>query len=306
MDCDNIEVLEIPIIRTWSCLTESYGNLDHAFIPTASSIDLRLSNGDIASKYYWSLSLKDFLSSGILKTPFDKIYGLDSYNTPHALAEPIEDQTIKNLMNNLLVDMMNNELTPINLYLQNDLIDISDMNLVSDDLYYESKEKVFGGYNVTNEKEYGDFIIDEDGIVEIRAGKSINFRNGTHFKAGAYVHAKIEDVFLGCAGGEPTPKVSKNIPNYSFDKTEKCRIRIRPNPVKEFTNIDVILEQSNNITLTILDILGNEIHVFTENAPKSAGEHSFTFDASNLNAGMYYVNLIVNDESITKPMVIVK
>jgi len=283
---------------------DHYWRLNQCFIPTASSIDIRLPNGTIAGKEYWKSNIKQHLSNGTLITPFDKIYGLDDYNTPHALGEYIDDFTIRTAMENLLNEIWDKELAPINLYLQNETL------ISGRKRWAEARERVYCGREVTTEKSYGDFVVESGAELNIRAGNEIIFKPGTFFKAGSKVHAKIEDVFVGCF---EMPILLKTPTSDLLDdgelitnNTSPIEITVSPNPFDYNTTITVTIPEASNISLTVYDMLGRKIEVFADNEHYFAGEYTFTFSGQNLNSGMFYVGLISGTTQITKPLMLIK
>lgn len=273
---------------------------NQSFISTLSSLDLRLPNGEQPGYTYWNNNFKNDIYYGNLISPFDKYYALDNYNTPHALSESIKDNTIENAIFGLIDDLFDEDIAPIDLFLQND-------NISGDYQrnYFESKEKIYTGYDVTSEIDNGDFIVEEGAVVEVRAGQTIHLKDGTHFKSGSYVHLKIENVFDGCVE-PPTGKIAAIIPGEETIANNSTGISIVPNPTGDVTTITISLTNSSNITLAVFDMLGNKIHEFTNNEYTQAGRHRFTFNAANIPNGMYYVHLMSNDAVLTEPLIIAK
>lgn len=59
-----------------------------------------------------------------------------------------------------------------------------------------------------------------------------------------------------------------------------------PNPFKEITTIQFVLEQQSKVALGVYNLLGEQVFELTQNRLPS-GSHSFDFDASNLSSGIY-------------------
>jgi hypothetical protein len=287
---------------------ETLGYDKHCFIPTASSIDLRNPDMSIADSINWRYNIKYRLQNNILTTPFQRVYGLEQYNTPHALAydpdlEPLPTN-VQDSINVMIDKIFNYELAPLTLYQQDETIDIDVMKYLRDALYIEAVEKVEIGRNVTTEKDVDDFIVEQDGVVEVRAGQTIHLKDGTHFKSGSYVHLKIENVFDGCVTS--TEKRAEIIPGEETSTNRSTGISIVPNPTGDVTTITISLTNSSNITLAVFDMLGNKIHEFTNNEYTQAGRHRFTFNATGIPNGMYYVNLTSPAGVLTEPLIIAK
>jgi hypothetical protein len=63
-----------------------------------------------------------------------------------------------------------------------------------------------------------------------------------------------------------------------------------PNPFNPTTNISFQLPQASNIQLNVYDIVGRRVATIFEGV-RSAGTHTFTFNASNLSSGVYIYTL---------------
>ncbi|HEY9166542.1 MAG TPA: T9SS type A sorting domain-containing protein [Candidatus Kryptonia bacterium] len=79
-----------------------------------------------------------------------------------------------------------------------------------------------------------------------------------------------------------------------------------PNPFNPSTKIDFTLKSNTKVTLKVYDILGREVTTLV-NGRLTAGEHSATFNASNLASGVYIYSLVTSDGfKITKKMILMK
>jgi choice-of-anchor B domain-containing protein len=78
-----------------------------------------------------------------------------------------------------------------------------------------------------------------------------------------------------------------------------------PNPFNPSTKIEYSISGNAYITLRIYDAIGKEIMVLVDSFER-AGNHSVTFDASHLSAGVYFYKLKTYDFVQTKKMILVK
>jgi hypothetical protein len=78
-----------------------------------------------------------------------------------------------------------------------------------------------------------------------------------------------------------------------------------PNPFNPSTKIDLILNNSGEVSLKILNMLGQEIVTLYQGI-LNVGNHSFTWNASNLSAGIYFCRLEVNRYVVTKKLMLIK
>ena len=76
-----------------------------------------------------------------------------------------------------------------------------------------------------------------------------------------------------------------------------------PNPVKGLTSFKVTLEKTSNVTIEILNIMG-QIVMNMEKGMVSSGVQTFTIDGSALTSGIYFYTVKINGESFTHKMII--
>ena len=77
-------------------------------------------------------------------------------------------------------------------------------------------------------------------------------------------------------------------------------VKVYPNPVAEQLNLTYNVGKDSNVTIKIMDILGNEITTLLSQKMQ-AGEQTNTFNINNkLNSGFYFVRLIVGSETVIK------
>ncbi len=78
-----------------------------------------------------------------------------------------------------------------------------------------------------------------------------------------------------------------------------------PNPFNPSTNISFTLPQQSNVSLKVYNLLGQEV-VTLVNEIKTAGQHSVSFDASQLSSGMYIYRLEAGSSIQTRKMMLIK
>lgn len=78
-----------------------------------------------------------------------------------------------------------------------------------------------------------------------------------------------------------------------------------PNPFNPTTTISFSLNAATDVKLTVYNQTGAEVSVLAE-SNMSKGIHSFNFDGSKLNSGVYYYTLTANNQSRTGKMLLVK
>lgn len=123
-------------------------------------------------------------------------------------------------------------------------------------------------------------------------------------------HMQFLNQNLGYSGGNagvilrwgPPLGVEPNINNIPDKSSLKQNY---PNPFNPKTTINFSLAQTGYVTLKVYNLMGQEV-VTLINGIQTAGEHSVTFDASNLPSGTYFYSMKNGDFTETKTMMLVK
>jgi hypothetical protein len=82
-------------------------------------------------------------------------------------------------------------------------------------------------------------------------------------------------------------------------------LSIYPNPTSGNVNISFQLEQNEEVSVTITNMLGESV-INTGEVTKFGGQHSLIVDGSFLPDGIYMVNLHVGEQIITKKLIVAK
>jgi|GEM_PF-2256281 len=78
-----------------------------------------------------------------------------------------------------------------------------------------------------------------------------------------------------------------------------------PNPFNPVTEIQYSLQQSGHVKLTVYDLLGHEVSELV-NRNQTPGVYKVRFDGTSLPSGLYFYVLNVNNQSITRKMMLTK
>jgi hypothetical protein len=82
-------------------------------------------------------------------------------------------------------------------------------------------------------------------------------------------------------------------------------LRNYPNPFNPITTIEYYLPESADITLSVYNVLGQQVGVLFEGARQS-GEHSIIWDASGFRSGVYFARLEMGQRSESIKMLLLK
>lgn len=150
------------------------------------------------------------------------------------------------------------------------------------------------------------------GTASFLAGTSITLNNGFHAQSGSTFTASI-----GACSAATTPNTkgiayrqSPNANNHTLIEGDlnlkSVDLQIAPNPFNAETRFDYHLDQPSDISINILDVSGQLITPVLHSSYKSAGHHQVFFDGSNLEAGIYFVQLLTISENITKKIMVIR
>ncbi len=78
-----------------------------------------------------------------------------------------------------------------------------------------------------------------------------------------------------------------------------------PNPFNPTTTISYSLDKKTNVKLQIFDITGGLVETLV-NGSNHAGNHTVTWDASNIASGIYFYQITADGQSITRKMTLLK
>ncbi|MCU0343189.1 MAG: T9SS type A sorting domain-containing protein [Ignavibacterium sp.] len=104
--------------------------------------------------------------------------------------------------------------------------------------------------------------------------------------------------------------IIENITNIVFEELIRDDLDFKleqnfPNPFNASTNIDYYLPISDNITIKLYDLLGQEIRVLYEGF-QSKGYHSLQLKELNSTSGLYFYRLSYGSSSLTKKMILLR
>lgn len=86
---------------------------------------------------------------------------------------------------------------------------------------------------------------------------------------------------------------------------DAASLSIYPNPSNGMTNVEVNLENAAPLSVKVFDVAGKEL-LFENYGVMAAGNQRMQFDVSDFANGIYYVNLQIGEEVITKKISVVK
>jgi hypothetical protein len=79
-----------------------------------------------------------------------------------------------------------------------------------------------------------------------------------------------------------------------------------PNPFNPETQIRFTLNQPQNVSLTVFNVLGQPVEMLINQKNMNSGAHTVTFKAGNLPSGMYFYQLRAGAVTLTQKMMLLK
>jgi hypothetical protein len=119
-------------------------------------------------------------------------------------------------------------------------------------------------------------------------------------KTGRIVHITPFKPLIIIANNNAENSIAKVDTPKEEEEKVLSNVKVFPNPVEDELNLSFKVNKDSNVTIKIMDVLGNEITTLLSQKV-SAGEQSNTFNiASLLNSGFYFIRLVVGDEVVVK------
>ncbi len=91
---------------------------------------------------------------------------------------------------------------------------------------------------------------------------------------------------------------------YVISKSDIVKdISIFPNPVSETMNLNIVLFDNDDISITILDVFGKEIYYVSK---KNLSNLNLEINLSDYSAGIYFVRVLTKNQLVTKKISVIK
>lgn len=126
----------------------------------------------------------------------------------------------------------------------------------------------------------------------------LKIKQGSKTDKGSYLKNGIKVVLPPL---KPAPvAVSKPIVEQPYSEKLLTDVEVYPNPVSDQLNLSYTVNKNANVTIKIMDVLGNEVTTLLSQRV-DAGPQKKTFSISNkLSSGFYFLRLVVGTESVIK------
>lgn len=131
-----------------------------------------------------------------------------------------------------------------------------------------------------------------DGSTVFASGKAVPARIFGNGGEAYNIFIDTNDAPLGIPVNNPTPLSYNLSQNY-------------PNPFNPSTQITYDIPKEGFVNIIVYDVLGREVSTLVNKVEK-AGSYSVTFDAGNINSGVYFYKISADGFTETKKMILIK
>lgn len=132
-------------------------------------------------------------------------------------------------------------------------------------------------------------------ITDTRKNKPAYLKNGVKVNFVPF-KPEVDKIF----GNTSTIPISVKEPEILSDDKILNNVKVYPNPVTDQLNLTYMINKDANVTIKVMDVLGNEIAtLYSEHITAGNQNHSFNI-ASKLSSGFYFVRLVAGNETVVK------
>jgi hypothetical protein len=122
-----------------------------------------------------------------------------------------------------------------------------------------------------------------------------------------YTHARFRFEFLNRRGNNAYVD-NFSISNGSLTGLEEAakasvKFAVQPNPMQDFTYIYFNLEQSKQVKISLLDMLGREMSIAAD-AQLASGQHEISISRNNLRPGMYFIRFEAGEHTFSHKLLV--
>ena len=88
-------------------------------------------------------------------------------------------------------------------------------------------------------------------------------------------------------------------------KKDASSLNIFPNPTSDLTNLELNLDNSSAVIVEVIDFTGKRL-LLEDFGVMSAGKQRMQLNLANLASGMYFVNVRIGDQVVTRKVSVTK
>ena len=160
-------------------------------------------------------------------------------------------------------------------------------------------ELILGENSIVSLVPNTNMVVQNSSKLKLLAGSELILEEGTNLTIEPYAIVEAEaGAEITIRGGRVRDLSNSLLSNFTLEQNY-------PNPFNPITKIRFTLLIRSDVKLNVYNINGQLVSELVSGVV-NAGMHSLSFDASNLNSGMYFYTLEANGMSITKKMILTK
>ncbi len=100
-------------------------------------------------------------------------------------------------------------------------------------------------------------------------------------------------------------EVTANISTGINEKNSNVNYNVYPNPLSDIINIQFSLKQPENVSFEVYNLLGEKV-LGVNNNTYAQGNHNVKISSENMSQGIFYLNILTDDQKYTQKLIIVK
>lgn len=168
-----------------------------------------------------------------------------------------------------------------------------------------------GIYNASNSLT-AKSTIPTNAAITFQAGKTITLATGFHAQKGGQFLARITDCSTSLKGKNIPSNIlerkslANNKENTALEKPITFDFQVYPNPTTANLTVDLQLQEKTTIQLQLVAITGQLVKILQPKQVLEKGKQQLWFDLSELNAGIYWLQVENEKKALTKRIVIIK
>ncbi|MEM1121757.1 MAG: T9SS type A sorting domain-containing protein [Bacteroidota bacterium] len=141
--------------------------------------------------------------------------------------------------------------------------------------------------------------------VNLSGGNSVILKSGFHAQNGSSLNVLIENCQTEFTDMSNS-KILEIEEEESILLTDNIQLLIYPNPLKNEAAIDLTINEDIYTSLVLVDINGKIVNQIMTNTFLNEGQYSFRLDAQDLSNGIYFAQLMTNNEVVVKKLLVTK
>ena len=149
-----------------------------------------------------------------------------------------------------------------------------------------------------------------DKMLSMRAGNEVLLNDGFFASMTSDFTAVIENIYdCGINVRDEQMIIIQSVPKVFADKIDELvssdfTYKVYPNPSSENINIECVLKTNTMLSVELVNLFGQKIKTVWHKQERQAGVYNGQFSVSNLPAGIYFLVISSNNQTITEKIIV--